>query len=111
MQECVDVIGEELNNACNGVTDEEVALAREHLKGNLTLALESTSSRMMRLGRNELVYARQISTDELEERIDAVDTASVNRLAGSLLAPETRGLCVLGPIEPGSIRFGTTRAA
>jgi predicted Zn-dependent peptidase len=111
VQECVDVIGEELDNALTGITEEEVALAREHLKGNLTLALESTSSRMMRLGRNELVYERQISTEELEERINAVDRAAVNKVAQAVLASDTRGLCVLGPIEPGSIRFGKIRAA
>jgi len=111
VQECVDVIAEELDAAAGSLTDAEVALAREHLKGNLTLALESTSSRMMRLGRNELVYARQISTDELEERIDAIDRTAVERTAQSLLDPAARGLCVLGPIEPGSIRFGKTQAA
>ncbi|MFN2461184.1 MAG: M16 family metallopeptidase [Candidatus Velthaea sp.] len=111
VQECVDVIVDELDGALAGVEDDEVALAREHLKGNLTLALESTSSRMMRLGRNELVYGRQISTDELEARIDAVDRAAVERVAQTVLAPDGRGLCVLGPLEPGSIRFTETRAA
>jgi predicted Zn-dependent peptidase len=111
VQECVDVICAELDGALGGVSDAEVALAREHLKGNLTLALESTSSRMMRLGRNELVYGRQISVEEIESRIDAVDGAAVDRVARVVLAPETRGLCVLGPLVEGSIRFSTPRAA
>jgi predicted Zn-dependent peptidase len=111
VQECVDVICAELDAALAGVADAEVALAREHLKGNLTLALESTSSRMMRLGRNELVYGRDISVEEIETSIDAVDTAAVDRVARAVLAPETRGLCVLGPLAEGSIRFSTPRAA
>ncbi|GAC1404550.1 MAG: pitrilysin family protein [Candidatus Velthaea sp.] len=111
VQECVDVIVEQLDAALEGVSDDEIALAREHLKGNLTLALESTSSRMMRLGRNELVYERQIGTDELEARINAVTRADVERVAQIVLAPEARGLCVLGPLEPGSIRFAPRRAA
>lgn len=111
VQECIDVICAELDGALGGVTEAEVALAREHLKGNLTLALESTSSRMMRLGRNELVYARQVPVEEIERRIDAVDTAAVARVAQVVLAPETRGLCVLGPLEADSIRFATRRAA
>ena len=32
---------------------DELRLAKEHIKGNLTLSLEATSSRMIRLGRNE----------------------------------------------------------
>ena len=110
-QECIDVICTELDAALGGVTDAEVALAREHLKGNLTLALESTSSRMMRLGRNELVYGRQVSVEELEARIDAVDTATVARIAQIVLAPQTRGLCVLGPLTHEAIRFSPRRAA
>jgi predicted Zn-dependent peptidase len=111
VQECVDVICAELDAALDGVTDAEVALAREHLKGNLTLALESTSSRMMRLGRNELVYGRQIAVEEIETHIDAVDAAAVARVARTVLAPEARGLCVLGPLAAGSIRFAAQRAA
>jgi predicted Zn-dependent peptidase len=111
VQECVDVICGELDAALDGVSDAEVALAREHIKGNLTLALESTSSRMMRLGRNELVYGRQIAVEEVEAHIDRVDRVAVERVAHSVLAPETRGLCVLGPLREGTIRFAATRAA
>jgi predicted Zn-dependent peptidase len=111
VQECVDVICAELDGALAGFADAEVALAREHLKGNLTLALESTSSRMMRLGRNELVYGRQIPVEEIEARIDAVDAAAVERVAHVVLAREARGLCVLGPLAEGSIRFSSARAA
>jgi len=111
VQECVDVICAELDGALSGVSEAEVLLAREHLKGNLTLSLESTSSRMMRLGRNELVYSRQIPVEEIEARIDAVDAAAVARVARTVLASETRGLCVLGPVAEGSIRFSTPRAA
>lgn len=111
VQECVDVICAELDGALAGVSEAEVALAREHLKGNLTLALESTSSRMMRLGRNELVYGRQLSVEEIEAHIDTVDRAAVERAARVVLAPETRGLCVLGPLARESIKLSGARAA
>ena len=111
VQECVDVIVHELEAVVTGVSEAEVALAREHLKGNITLALESTTSRMMRLGRNELTYGAQITTDELEIAIDAVDRAAVERVARTTLAPEARGLCVLGPLEPGSVRLAPPHAA
>jgi predicted Zn-dependent peptidase len=110
-QECIDVIVAELDAALDGVTDAEVALAREQLQGNLILGLESTSSRMMRLGRNEFVYGRQIATEDVESAVDAVDRAAVDRVAQAVLAPEKRGLCVLGPLAAGDIRFAAPRAA
>jgi predicted Zn-dependent peptidase len=105
VQECIDVIVDEIDRLVDGgVTDEEVARAREHLKGNMTLALESTSSRMSRLARNAIVHGRQISAEEVEQRFDAVETATVNELARELFATE-RGLCVLGPLEPDAVRL------
>jgi len=110
VQECVDVIVDEIDRLVDGgVTDEEVARAREHLKGNMTLALESTSSRMSRIARNAIVHGRQISAEEVEERFDAVDTAAVNELARELFVTE-RGLCVLGPIAPDAVRLRRSNA-
>jgi predicted Zn-dependent peptidase len=98
VQECVDVIGDELDRLLHdGVGAEELERAREHLKGNLTLALESTFNRMSRLARNTLVHGRQITTEEVEDAFDAVDAAQVDALARELLGPAHRGLCVLGP--------------
>ena len=76
-QECVDVIvrRRSISSSSCGVTDDEVKRAREHLKGNMTLALESTSSRMSRLARNAIVHGRQISAEEVEARFDAVERA------------------------------------
>ena len=82
----------------HGLTESEIELAKEHLKGSLTLALESISGRMMRLGRNELTFGRQIHEEELEAKIDAVTPDDVKRLARTIFAPEHWGLCVLGPI-------------
>jgi predicted Zn-dependent peptidase len=112
VQECIDVIVDQLDRfAAGGATDDEVERAREHLKGNMTLVLESTSSRMSRLARNAIVHGRQISAEEVEARFDAVDRDAVNALARDLLAPEQRGLCVLGPLDPGDVRLRGSTAA
>lgn len=105
VQECVDVIVDEVDRVLDGgVTEAELARAREHLKGNMTLALESTSSRMSRLARNAIVHGRQISAEEVEARFDALQVADVNALARELFATE-RGLCVLGPLAPDAVRL------
>ncbi|HEY4438897.1 MAG TPA: pitrilysin family protein [Candidatus Elarobacter sp.] len=111
-QECVDVVADELDRFLrDGVEPGELARAREHLKGNLTLALESTFNRMSRLARNVFVHERQISTEEVEERFDAVDAEQVDALAHELLTPEQRGLCVLGPGAVRGVRLPGVAAA
>ena len=77
----------------------------------MTLALESTSSRMSRLARNAIVHGRQISAEEIEARFDAVDRAAVERLARELLAPESAGCACWARSTAASIRFSAVRAA
>ncbi len=90
VQPCIDVILEQFGRVRDAAIDEtELHLAKEHIKGNLTLSLESTSSRMIRLGRNEFAMGRQVSPEEIEQRIDAVTADEVQQLARELLATRT----------------------
>jgi predicted Zn-dependent peptidase len=75
----------------------EVARARDHLKGNLVLGLESASHRMMKLAKQELYFGRQVTIDDTLERIDAVTAADVRRLAATLFAPGRSGWSAVGP--------------
>ncbi|HTV72272.1 MAG TPA: pitrilysin family protein [Candidatus Acidoferrales bacterium] len=111
VQECIDVIVEQLQLlAERGVSDAELALAKEHIKGNLTLSLESTSSRMIRLGRGEFALGRHVTTEEIEANVDAVKKDQVLTLARELLRPERLGLCVLGPVEDATLNWRRTAA-
>ncbi|MEB3102618.1 M16 family metallopeptidase [Ferviditalea candida] len=56
----------------NGLSDKELAQGKEQLKGSLILSLESTSSRMNRIGKNELILGKHYSLDEMIEKIDSV---------------------------------------
>jgi predicted Zn-dependent peptidase len=112
VQECVDVVVAEIDRLLeDGVREDEVVRAREHLKGNLTLALESTYNRMSRLARNHLVHGRQIATEEVEAAFDAVDVGAVDALARELFVPSQRGLCVLGPIRAAEVTLPGAEAA
>jgi len=106
VQECIDVIVEQLDLiADKGVAESELRLAKEHMKGSLTLSLESTASRMMRLGRSEYNLGRYLTTEEIEQKIEAVTLEEVHALAREIFARENLGLCVLGPIDPSAIRW------
>lgn len=104
VQSCIDLIVEQFARICSAPIDErEFQLAKEHIKGNLTLSLESTSSRMIRLGRNEFAFGRNVTAEEIERRIDAVTATEVQELASELLVDENLGLCIIGPVDEGAI--------
>jgi predicted Zn-dependent peptidase len=106
VQPCIDVIAEQLAALRTiEIAQDELHLAKEHIKGNLTLSLESTSSRMIRLGRNEFALGRQVEPEEIEERIDAVTADEIIGLARELFAEDQLGLCILGPVDEGSIEW------
>ena len=111
VQECVDVIVAELGRmAADGPAAAEIKLAKEHIKGSLTLSLEASSSRMIRLGRSEFNLGRQLLIEEIESAVDAVTHDDVWGLAAELLRPEALGLCVLGPLAESEIRWQRSAA-
>jgi predicted Zn-dependent peptidase len=63
------------------VTDEELRRAKNHLKGSLMLSLESTSSRMSNLARQELYFHRFSTLDEILSSIETVTHNEVQSLA------------------------------
>jgi predicted Zn-dependent peptidase len=81
------------------VGEEELRRAKDHLKGSLMLGLESTSSRMSNLARQEMYFARFFSLDELVEGIEAVTAADVRRIALTFFDPRQIGLTILGNLE------------
>ena len=78
------------------VTDAELQLAKDHLKGNLMLSLESSSSRMSNLARQELYFGRHFSLDEVIEGIDNVGREATLGLARDLFDPARCTVAVLG---------------
>ena len=111
VQSCIDLIVEQLAAARSmPIGDDEFRLAQEHIKGNLTLSLESTSSRMIRLGRNEFALGRHVDSEEVERRIDAVTPDEVQELARELLIEENLGLTIIGPVDESAIDWSRTAA-
>jgi predicted Zn-dependent peptidase len=78
---------------------DELRRAKDHLKGSLMLSLESTSSRMSNLARQEMYFGHFFSLDELLESIEAVTAEDVQRNARTFFDPKQIGLTVLGNLE------------
>ncbi len=77
----------------------ELRRAKDHLKGSLMLSLESTSSRMSNLARQEMYFDRQFSLDETIESIEQVSAEDVVRVARDLFANGSLGATVLGQAD------------
>jgi predicted Zn-dependent peptidase len=78
---------------------EEVRRAKDHLKGSLMLSLESTSSRMSNLARQEMHFRRFFSLDELAESIEQVTAEDVQRVAQKFFDQKNVALTVLGNLD------------
>jgi predicted Zn-dependent peptidase len=81
------------------VTEEELRRSKNHLKGSLMLSLESTSSRMSNLARQELYFGRFYSLDEILAGIEAVTRDELQSLAQAHLQTEQIAVTVLGPLN------------
>jgi predicted Zn-dependent peptidase len=98
--ELVDVVIGELrrmkDEALSGV---ELQRAKDHLKGSLMLNLESTSSRMSHLARQEIYFDRQFGLDETLQGVERVTQDDVHRVARDLFAEGALAATVLGAVN------------
>jgi predicted Zn-dependent peptidase len=80
----------------NLVPAEELRRAKDNLKGSFMLGLESTSSRMSNLARQELHFQRFFTLDEMIERIEGVTAEQIRDIAGEFFHSKNITLAVLG---------------
>jgi predicted Zn-dependent peptidase len=85
--------------AAEPVPDEELRRAKDHLKGSLALSLESTSSRMSNIARQELFFRRFFTFDEMVSSINAVTPAQVREVAHDFFSGRQVGVTVLGRLD------------
>jgi predicted Zn-dependent peptidase len=81
------------------VTEEELCRSKNHLKGSLMLSLESTSSRMSNLARQELYFGRFYSLDEILAGIEAVTREDLQSLSRQYFQAPQIAVTVLGPLN------------
>jgi predicted Zn-dependent peptidase len=104
--EVVELVGQELRTMRSDVVGEdELRRAKDHLKGSLMLSLESTSSRMTHLARQEMYFGRHVTLDEIIAGIENATAADVQRVAAELFTQDAVGVTVLGPAGPAALDF------
>jgi predicted Zn-dependent peptidase len=78
------------------VAEDELKRAKDQLKGNMVLGLESSNARMSSLARQQMYWGKFFSLNDITAEIDRVTTADLERLAHQLFVPETLALTLLG---------------
>jgi predicted Zn-dependent peptidase len=86
------------------VSEEELRRAKDHLKGSIVLGLESTSSRMANLARQESYFGRFMSMDEMLQHVEEVTAAEVQTLAQRFFQPKQIAMAMLGPLGDFKVR-------
>ncbi|HEY9137119.1 MAG TPA: pitrilysin family protein [Terriglobus sp.] len=96
-QEMLRLILEEFRRIkAEPVSDDELERAKNQSKGNIVLGLESSSSRMSNLARQQMYYGKFATVDEIIADVDRVTAADVQRLANDLLQADKISLTLLG---------------
>ncbi len=94
-----DIVTQVLDDICEkGITEKELNKGKEQLKGSLMLSLESTNSRMNRLGKNELLLGRHLTLDEITALIDKVTNESIVAVARELFRSKL-ALAMVSPLD------------
>jgi len=81
------------------VSDEELSRSKAQLKGSLMLSLESSTSRMSNLARQEMYFERFYDLDELIARIEAVTAEDLMTMANEFFKPESVAVTALGNLN------------
>ena len=98
--EVVDLIMAEFRNLKETpVGAEELTRAKDQLKGNILLGLESSNARMANLARQEMYFHQFFSADEVIARIDEVDAAQIQAMAQRLFNRERIAVALLGRLD------------
>lgn len=81
-----------------GVTKKELSRAKEQIKGNILLNLESTSNRMTKIARSEFYMHRDVTLEETLRKFNSVTLDDVRRVAYRLLDPEKLSFAAIGQL-------------
>ena len=100
LAECLEITVRELSDIASGnVRADELARAKENLKGRILLSLESTSARMTRLGKSTVTGTPLLKPETIVKRLEAVTAEDVAELADAVFAPERLSVAGIGPDE------------
>ncbi|MFC1579290.1 M16 family metallopeptidase [Thermodesulfobacteriota bacterium] len=107
VNEALEVIQQEVIALQSGdISREDLDAARDHLIGGVLLSAESTDTRMMRIAKNEYVFGRYMSYDELVSELEKVTVDEVVQMAQQAFKENGVSMVTLGPIREEDVDLG-----
>ncbi|MBK8465229.1 MAG: insulinase family protein [Chloracidobacterium sp.] len=100
VKEVVDIsIAEMRDMVNNGITAEELELAKQQTVSSILLSLEDSASRAASLAQCEITHGRQISVEESIENVKAVEANDIKALAREYFRSEKLAFAALGDLK------------
>jgi predicted Zn-dependent peptidase len=87
-----------------GVSKKELERAKEYIKGTLVLGMESTSSRMNWMARNEFFHDRSITINEVFKEIDRATNDDLIASANKYIDDKYLTLTMIGDINESPVK-------
>ncbi|MFZ3138042.1 MAG: pitrilysin family protein [Thermodesulfovibrionales bacterium] len=98
VKEVIELILAEIYNLKDTMNETELQRAKNQLKGNIILGLESSSSRMNNIARQEIYYGKYYSPREIMNEIDSITVKQIKELTEQLVQKECFSLTIYGPV-------------
>jgi predicted Zn-dependent peptidase len=99
IEEVISIVRRELAQVIDaGLTPEELERVREYVIGHIVLSMESTSQRMLRLGKSAVSELELLSLDEIIASYRAVSLADIQRVALRILKQQPT-VAIISPRE------------
>ncbi len=99
-RQVVDLVLKEFRRLKNEtISGQEIRDAKDHLKGSLMLSLESTSSRMSNLAKQDIYFGHQFTMEDLLKGIESVSAEDLQALANRLFNSSGCTLAALGKLS------------
>ena len=100
VNQVLEIVNREIRKIRDGeVSESDLSAALEHLMGGVLLGAENTDVRMMRLAKNDYVFGRYVSYDELVAKLQEVTVDQVVAVAQDTFQNDEVSLVTLGPTK------------
>jgi predicted Zn-dependent peptidase len=100
VNQVLEIVNREIRKIRDGeVSKSDLSAALEHLMGGVLLGAENTDVRMMRLAKNDYVFGRYVSYDELVAKLQEVTVDQVVAVAQDTFQNDEVSLVTLGPTK------------
>jgi len=97
VNQVLEIVHREIQKIRDGeVSKSDLSAAREHLMGGVLLGAENTDVRMMRLAKNDYVFGRYVTYDELVAKLQEVTVDQVVAVARDTFQNDEVSLVTLG---------------